>query len=223
MGTKGIQTRQNIVRQALQLFSSKGFSNTSINDLLSATKLTKGGLYGHFRSKEEIWYAVYDQAVRVWRGIVFAGTRDIGDPLQRIERVVENNMRDYLGGDTFEGGCFFVNMLVELSGRSGDMRRHILRGFVRFSRLLRFWLEEAEEKGFLRPGLNFIEISNFLVISFNGAATLYRSSRDPMIWSQTIKQLKFYIDQLRQPEIMSAKGETDGAEGVPGENRFGSN
>ncbi len=220
MGAKGTQTRENIIRQSLQLFSSTGYSSTSINDILRETELTKGGLYGHFRSKEDIWYAVYDQAVSVWKEIVFAGTRDIADPLERIERVVENNMRDYLGGDTFEGGCFFVNMLVELSGRSGSMRRHILRGFVRFSRLLRSWLEEAEAKGFLRPGLNFMEISNFLVISFNGAATLYRSSRDSVIWSQTIKQLKFYIDQLRQPAIMSAQGDTGGSWVVPRKSRI---
>ncbi len=51
MGTKGTKTRQQIIEEALQLFSVKGYFNTSISDILGATHLTKGGLYGHFRSK----------------------------------------------------------------------------------------------------------------------------------------------------------------------------
>ncbi len=59
MGTKGIKTRQQIVAKSLQLFSVKGYFNTSISDILEATHITKGGLYGHFGSKEDIWKAVY--------------------------------------------------------------------------------------------------------------------------------------------------------------------
>ena len=62
MGSKGLQTRSNIVKKSLQLFSVKGYYNTSVSDILAATGLTKGGLYGHFASKEEIWHAAYDEA-----------------------------------------------------------------------------------------------------------------------------------------------------------------
>ena len=98
----------------------------------------------------------------------------------------------------FEGGCFFVNMLVEISGQSETMSREILRGFVRFSRLLNSWLEEADQKGLLKEGLKFKEIANFIVISLNGAATLYSASKDRSIWEQTITQLRFYINQLKR-------------------------
>ena len=198
MATKGSQTRQNIIEKSLQLFSVKGYYNTSVSDILGATGLTKGGLYGHFASKEEIWNAVYDEAVLIWKGIVFNGIRNNSDPLNRIHRFIENDMNDYLGGDVFDGGCFFLNMLVELSGQSASMSRQILRGFVRLSALLRSWLEEAEQKGMLRPGLNFKESANFIIITLNGAAALYISSRDRTILAQTIRQLRFYIHQLKK-------------------------
>ena len=198
MATKGTQTRQNIIEHSLQLFSVKGYYNTSVNDILGATGLTKGGLYGHFASKEDIWYAVYDEAVRIWKGIVFSGFRNNSDPLNRIDRFIENDMKDYLGGDVFEGGCFFLNMLVELSGQSASMSKQILRGFVRLSTLLRSWLEEADKQGMLRPDLDFKEIANFIIISLNGAAALYISSRDRKILEQTIRQLRFYIHQLKK-------------------------
>ena len=68
MPTKGDKTRGRIVAQAMQLFSVKGFYGTSIQDVMESVELTKGGLYGHFRSKEAIWDAAYEEAVCLWRG-----------------------------------------------------------------------------------------------------------------------------------------------------------
>ena len=198
MATKGIRTRRKIITESLQLFSVKGYFNTSVSDILTACGLTKGGLYGHFASKEDIWYAVYEEAVSIWKRIVFKGIRNNSDPLKRIEKFIENDMQDYLGTDVFEGGCFFLDMLVELSGQSASMSKQILRGFVRLSGLLRSWLQEADQKGMLREDLDLKEASNFIIISLNGAAALYISSRDKNILDQTIRQLRFYIEQLKR-------------------------
>ena len=198
MATKGMQTRQDIITKSLQIFSVKGYFNTSVNDILAVTGLTKGGLYGHFRSKEDIWYAVYDQAVMIWRDIVLKGAEEITDPLERIEKTIENDMKNYLGADVFEGGCFFFNMLVELSGQSSSMASSILKGFVKFSGLIREWLKEADQKEMLKEDLDLDEIADFIVISLNGAAPLYAATRDSRVWKQTISQLHYYINQLRK-------------------------
>jgi AcrR family transcriptional regulator len=198
MAGKGAQTRQRIIEESLHLFTVRGYFNTSISDILEATGLTKGGLYGHFQSKEDIWYAVYERAVEIWQGIVFEEARGIANPVHRIEKTIENDLEEYMGRDVFEGGCFFFNSLVELSGQSGAMCRHILRGFVRFSRLIHSWLEEADQKGLLKEGLNLREVADFIVIGLNGAGALYSANRDPSILKQTINQLSFYVDQLKK-------------------------
>ena len=198
MSVKGELTRKKIIEKSLQLFSVKGYFNTSISDILQATGLTKGGLYCHFKSKEDVWRAVYDDAVQIWKAAVFNHLNSAVDPLERIERTVENVLLGYLGKDVFDGGCFFVNMLVEMTGQSDRMGRHILKGFVGFSKLFQSWLSEAERSDILKPGLDHREISNFIVITLNGAATLYMSSRDKAVLEQTNDQLRFYIQQLRK-------------------------
>jgi AcrR family transcriptional regulator len=199
MTTKGDLTRQHIIKKSMQLFSVQGYFNTSVTGIVKATGLTKGGLYGHFRNKEEIWYAVYDECVRIWKGVVFQGVRHISDPLARLERVMENSLKNYLGAGVFEGGCFLFNALVELAGQSPAMSNHVLKGFKAFAALLRLWLEEAEQQGRLKDGLNLDGIANFLVISLNGAAPLYAASQDPAIWQQTLAELHFYIRCLSKP------------------------
>jgi len=198
MAGKGIRTRQNIIEKSLQLFCVKGYYNTSINNILEATGLTKGGLYGHFSSKEDIWYAVYDEALGIWRQVVFKGIQSNFSPLERIQTFIENDIKNKLGNDVFEGGCFFHSMLVELSGQSVAMSKHILGGFMQLAGLLCTWLEQADQQGMLKEGLNFKEIANYIIISLNGAAALYASSRDPAILDHTVSQLRFYIRQLKK-------------------------
>lgn len=198
MSVKGEKTRRKVIERSLQLFSVKGYFNTSISDILQATGLTKGGLYCHFTSKEAVWRAVYDDAVRIWRSVAFKDVRDAADPLQRIERTIANVLLIYLGEEVFEGGCFFVNMLVELSGQSDAMGRHILKGFVGFSRLLRSWLQEAENAALLKPDLDHRQVANFIVITLNGAATLFMSTHDRAVLQQTNDQLRFFLGQLRK-------------------------
>jgi AcrR family transcriptional regulator len=198
MMSKGNQTRQNIIAEALRLFCVKGYYNTSINDILVATGLTKGGLYGHFASKEDLWYAVYDEALGIWRKVVFQGIQSSTDPLERIQTLIENDLKTKLGNRVFEGGCFFHSMLVELSGQSDAMSSHLMQGFNQLAGLLCTWLKQAEQQGLVKDNLDFKEIANYIIIALNGAAALYAPSRDPAILDQTVSQLHFYIQQLKK-------------------------
>lgn len=197
MKTKGQETRDSIIEKSLELFTLKGYFNTSIRDIIEATGLTKGGVYGHFVSKEDIWYAAYDEASRRWKAVVFKGVRYIEDPMSRIERVIDNVLRNYVGRNVFHGGAFFVPLLMELSGQEPNMSGHILKGFESYKNLFISWIKEADEKGMLRPGLNHNEIGEFILIALNGATTLYVATQDPNIWKKAISQLKFYVEQLR--------------------------
>ena len=52
--SKGERTRQFIIERAAPIFNQKGIAGTTIDDILAATKMAKGGLYRHFESKDEI-------------------------------------------------------------------------------------------------------------------------------------------------------------------------
>jgi TetR/AcrR family transcriptional repressor of nem operon len=52
------QTFERILDISTKLFIEKGYEQTSIQDILDALNLSKGGLYHHFKSKEEILEAV---------------------------------------------------------------------------------------------------------------------------------------------------------------------
>ena len=90
-----------------------------------------------------------------------------------------------------------MNILVELSGQSKAMSNCVLQGISGFSTMINNWLKEADEKGMLKPGLNLTEIAQFIIVSINGCAALYASTRDPKIWKLTLTQLNSYINGLK--------------------------
>lgn len=56
------ETERKIIAAAAKLFMEKGYENTSINDIIRELGgLTKGAIYHHFKSKEEIYDAVLYQ------------------------------------------------------------------------------------------------------------------------------------------------------------------
>lgn len=51
---KSKRSKDQIIQVALSLFSNKGYNETTMADLVAATGLSKGAVYHHFKSKEEI-------------------------------------------------------------------------------------------------------------------------------------------------------------------------
>lgn len=50
-----------ILQAAEQLFLTKGYKQTTVEDILSVVQLSKGGFYHHFESKEEVLVSLIDQ------------------------------------------------------------------------------------------------------------------------------------------------------------------
>ncbi|WP_228451632.1 TetR/AcrR family transcriptional regulator [Chryseobacterium rhizoplanae] len=63
MLTKAEKTKQFILETAAPLYNEKGISGVSIDDVLEATKLTKGCIYGHFNGKDDLSEQVIDYSL----------------------------------------------------------------------------------------------------------------------------------------------------------------
>jgi AcrR family transcriptional regulator len=61
---QGAATRASLVDAARKIFGTRGFADTSLDEVVSEARVTKGALYHHFRSKEDLFAAVYEQVQR---------------------------------------------------------------------------------------------------------------------------------------------------------------
>lgn len=52
-------TKERILKIALELFAEKGYLGTSMSDIANRLGITKGALYKHYTGKQEIWTALW--------------------------------------------------------------------------------------------------------------------------------------------------------------------
>jgi len=80
--------RQEILRTAARLFQQRGYDATSMNDVAAALKLSKGGLYHHFQSKDEILFEIMNHAMEITQERVLNPVRGIADPEERLRALI---------------------------------------------------------------------------------------------------------------------------------------
>lgn len=84
--------RQEILRTAARLFQQQGYDGTSMNDVAAALKLSKGGLYHHFQSKDEILFDLMNHAMDITEEQVINPARAIADPEQRLRTLIRRHI-----------------------------------------------------------------------------------------------------------------------------------
>ena len=85
---KGGETRRRIIEAARELFNERGYSGTSMNDLIAAAGLTKGGFYFHFASKSEVAVEVVRSGQEQLRAGVFAAAGEYERASDQIAAMV---------------------------------------------------------------------------------------------------------------------------------------
>jgi TetR/AcrR family transcriptional regulator, cholesterol catabolism regulator len=83
-----IEPRQEILRAAARLFQQQGYDATSMNDVAAALKLSKGGLYHHFQSKDEILFHIMSHAMDITEERVINSARRIEGVEERLRTLI---------------------------------------------------------------------------------------------------------------------------------------
>ena len=84
-----LETREHILTIASALIAEKGFDKTSMNDIVRESGISKGGIYWHFKSKDEIIFAIvagiFAEQIQFLDEVLSAGGRAI----ERFHRLIE--------------------------------------------------------------------------------------------------------------------------------------
>jgi TetR/AcrR family transcriptional regulator, cholesterol catabolism regulator len=84
-----LDSRQEMLRVAARLFQQQGYDATSMNDVAAALRLSKGGLYHHFQSKDEILFDLMNHALDLTQERVLDPVRRVVDPEHRLRLLIK--------------------------------------------------------------------------------------------------------------------------------------
>ena len=141
-----IATRERILRAALTVFARKGYHRALVDDIVRASRTSKGAVYHHFPNKEALFLALVDDfAARLAQAVAEAIARSHG-ALAKVEAALR------AGLETFAGNRELARILlleaVSLGPAYETKRAEI---HERFAALIRGYLDEAAAEGSIPP------------------------------------------------------------------------
>ena len=95
-------TRETIRAVALELFSTKGFEQTSLREIAERVGLTKASLYYHYSSKQSLLLAVVEPVITGWRTIV-DDTARLDHTHENVRQVVDRCLEVFLRNRSVAG------------------------------------------------------------------------------------------------------------------------
>ena len=192
-----VPLKDRIIHEALRQFSSKGFMSTSISDILESAGASKGGLYNHFKSKEELFFAALSEARKIWRQRNLAGLNHCDRPLGKLQQILENYRDHYLAdSENFPGGCVFVALAVELHDQQPHLAREVTEGFNRFKAMVKRLLEQEKAAGNLRNGVDPGMAAEIIFSGILGACVSYTSDKSKENLDHTINGLIDFLTMI---------------------------
>lgn len=146
--TKAEKTKAFIIERAAPIFNSKGYSGTSMSDLIDITGLTKGSIYGNFENKDEVALAAFDYNF----GLVI---NHIKTQMLKRDTVIDRLLvypatyRNFLKLSFLSAGCPIANTSTEADDTHPQLKE-------KAAQALQYWRNSVERH--LKQGIQNKEI-----------------------------------------------------------------
>jgi TetR/AcrR family transcriptional regulator, transcriptional repressor for nem operon len=190
---KGELTRQRIIAQAAPIFNQRGFAGCSMQDLMEATGLEKGGLYRHFSGKEEL-------AAEAFRYAVARAEKLRGEKVDRMHGAL-SQLRSMVASfvDTrsdVAGGCAIFNTAIEEDDGNPVLRGLALEALRQWKARLSKLVEQGIRAGEIRKGTIPRRVANVVIATLEGALTMSRLEGTKTALEDSHAALELYLDGI---------------------------
>jgi AcrR family transcriptional regulator len=193
MLTKAEKTKQFILETAAPLYNQKGISGVNIDDVLAATQLTKGCLYGHFENKEDLSAQVVDLLLKKITDKMYQAVADKKTAKAKVFAYIDMH-KDPI--NTFvSGGCPIFNTAVDADDNFPAIKQKVASIFRAGQEGLTNILKEGISNGELLPSLDPASFAFKLVASIEGGIVMCRTMDTAKPMQLLIKSLKAELEQ----------------------------
>ncbi|MFF4831580.1 ScbR family autoregulator-binding transcription factor [Streptomyces sp. NPDC001315] len=161
---RAIRTRRKIMEAAAAVFNRNGYQGTTIVEILKEAGVTKGALYFHFQSKDELAQGILDEQ------------REIVMPPQplKLQELIDTGqvLAEQLGSEPLIRAS--VRLTLDQNAQCLD-QASAFHGWSASNKRL---LDTAKAHGELQPHINTAEIAELMVGSFAGLQLMSQALTD---------------------------------------------
>lgn len=148
--SKSENTKQFIVEKTAAVFNTKGYAGTSMNDIMSATGLSKGCIYGNFENKDEVALAAFDYNHSKVNEHMKERISATDNSIERL-LVYPKTYKNYFRYPYLMAGCPILNTATEADDTHPQLRE-------RAAKALAYWKTSIENQ--IKRGIKRKEIKH---------------------------------------------------------------
>ena len=189
-----------IIAKAAPLFNKKGYAGTSLSDIMKATGLAKGGLYGNFESKDEIAALAFEYSYNQLK-------EDIGQKIKAKKTGVDKLLaifqyyKNYTVSPPIDGGCPLMNTAVDADDAFPFLKKKAKQAMQEMIGSLQHILKMAIQEGAFRSDLNVKKEDELIFAQIEGGIMMAKVLDDVTVLNRLLDNLKNRIETeyINQP------------------------
>ncbi|MBE9168049.1 TetR/AcrR family transcriptional regulator [Pleurocapsales cyanobacterium LEGE 06147] len=193
--SKAKATRANIIQQAAELFNQKGYSGSSMADIMRATGLQKGGIYNHFKSKDELALEAFDYAYQLVSQRIWEAIRTKSHALEKLKALVLVYL-NYIDDPPLAGGCPVLNTAIESDDAHPALRDRARQAMTSWRNLIIRIVNKGINKGEIASDVEAEVIATILISTIEGAIMMSKLYQDPIYLERAVSHLNNYIETI---------------------------
>jgi AcrR family transcriptional regulator len=140
------QRHQRILDAAAQVFATKGYHGTLVDEIAAEAETSKGGIYFHFPNKQAIFVALLDRLADILRERVESAVVQHASPVDRAEAALR------VVFETFGSHRRLTRLfMVEALGAGPEFNARMMRLRATFADIIRIHLDDAVATGAIPP------------------------------------------------------------------------
>ena len=166
-----------VLADVTQIFWRNGYADTSMEDIVSQTGVSRYGLYGTFGNKKELLIAAIRHYDETMSQLLMASLQDHEASLPAIIdywRTIAEHAKD----ETFCAGCLIVNVAVEVAPHDSDVSAEVQRIDRKHQALFTRAIQNGQMKGEVPTHIDAEGSALMLVSLTKGLALMVRAGTD---------------------------------------------
>ncbi len=156
------------------MFSSKGYSDTSMDDIVRATGVSRYGIYTTFGNKRELFEQALERYADGMGRQSFLRLLEPDASLAQIQAIFDERV-DAMCSAVENRGCMLSHTAMELAPHDHEIQGVLQKFLKRMSKTFAVGLESAKEKGEVKEDLDIRSAGEFLTGALFGLAVLARA------------------------------------------------
>ncbi len=189
---KGENTKELIVKTSATLFNTRGYIGTSMSDIMDATNLKKGGIYNHFKNKDEIAFAAFEYSYGLVLHRFKTELASCANSEEKLRAVIEV-FTSLLINPIVEGGCPIFNTAVDSVDVHESLHKKAKNAVNTLLKYVEIKVEEGKIENEFKEEINASDFALLLVSSMEGAMMVSRVNGNHAAVKNTAELMNTYI------------------------------